>query len=168
MFFVRTENFQQFIRFYPVITALAAIHIILFLLTEVIPLNGFLELKALLIGNNYLVQVEDEYWRLFTPIFVHLSLTHVVFNTFSLVLFGPALEVMLGKVKFILAYLFMGIIGNVFTLYVGSLLMCHFWYVRLVSIFIFFQKGFNRSPKQASRTCDHCSFISDDLYRSQH
>lgn len=105
MFFVRTENFQQFIRFYPVITALAAIHIILFLLTEVIPLNGFLELKALLIGNNYLVQVEDEYWRLFTPIFVHLSLTHVVFNTFSLVLFGPALEVMLGKVKFILAYL---------------------------------------------------------------
>ncbi|WP_236782647.1 rhomboid family intramembrane serine protease [Allobacillus saliphilus] len=125
MFFVRTENFQQFIRYYPVITALAAIHLILFIMTEVIPLNIFLDLKALLLGNNYLVRVEGEYWRLFTPIFLHLSLTHVVFNTFSLVLFGPALEVMLGKVKFILAYLFMGIIGNVFTLFVGPLLMSH-------------------------------------------
>ena len=125
MFFVRTESFRKFIRFYPVVTTIAAIHIILFLLTEVIPLSPLQELKILLLGNNYLVSVEDEYWRLVTPIFVHLSLTHVVFNTFSLVLFGPALEAMLGRLKFILAYLAMGIIGNVFTLYVGELFLSH-------------------------------------------
>ncbi len=82
-------------------------------------------IKYDLLGINYLISDAGEYWRLVTPIFVHLSLTHILFNSFSLILFGPALEVMLGKVKFILAYLTMGVLANVATLFLQPPIYSH-------------------------------------------
>src|SRR5699024_12862191 len=56
-----------------------------------------------------------EYHRLITPIFLHADLAHVAFNSFATILFAPALELMIGKFKFILFYLATGSIGNVGT-----------------------------------------------------
>lgn len=112
--FVRTESFQQFRRLYPVVTALVAVHIIIFLAINlpIFPRQSIFEKLA---GVNVLIQM-GEYWRLVTPIFVHMSFTHVLFNSFSLVLFGPALERALGKFHFILVYLVCGIGANIATL----------------------------------------------------
>ncbi|GEN47140.1 rhomboid family intramembrane serine protease [Alkalibacillus haloalkaliphilus] len=116
MFFIRTESFKEYLRFYPVISTIAVIHIIIFLLV-----NISTELRDLLSGWNFAIIYFDQYWRLISSIFVHVEPTHLLFNTFSLILFGPALEAMLGRFKFILAYLGAGIIANFATLFLASL-----------------------------------------------
>ncbi|MFD1019321.1 rhomboid family intramembrane serine protease [Thalassobacillus hwangdonensis] len=112
--FLRTESFKDFLRFYPVVSILITIHLVLWLLIDVLQLPFAQDLLRAGIGLNAAVGL-GEYWRLITPVFLHGGLGHVVFNSFSLILFGPALEQMLGKGKFILTYLFAGFIGNLAT-----------------------------------------------------
>ncbi|MCL7749640.1 rhomboid family intramembrane serine protease [Halalkalibacter alkaliphilus] len=116
--FIRNESFYSFRRQYPVITILVAIHLILFVWMNFLPFGNYI--RALGIGYNLAI-ANGEYWRLLTPIFMHIGAGHVIFNSFSLVIFGPALERMLGKIKFILVYLITGIIANIATFYLGGL-----------------------------------------------
>jgi rhomboid protease GluP len=112
--FVRTESFREFIRYYPLITLILFIHLLVYLATT-LPLLPSRGIFSLLAGVNLYI-MEGEFWRLFTPIFVHSGFAHLLFNSFSLVLFGPALERILGKAKFLLVYLLTGIAANVATL----------------------------------------------------
>lgn len=116
--FVRTENFREFLRFYPVVSFLVGLHFILWFFMDFLQLGFAVELKQWGIGANILI-LNGEYWRLVTPIFLHGDLMHALFNSFSLVLFGPALEQMLGKTKFIIMYLLAGIAGNAGTFIVN-------------------------------------------------
>jgi rhomboid protease GluP len=121
--FTRTESFREFIRFYPVISIIIAIHFLLYLFTA-LPIFPNFWFKATFSGVNLYI-MEGEYWRLFTPIFMHGGFAHVLFNSFSLVLFGPALESLLGKGRFILVYLVSGILANVATLLLEPLTYVH-------------------------------------------
>ncbi|WP_100334211.1 rhomboid family intramembrane serine protease [Bacillus alkalisoli] len=109
--FVRTENFNTFTRLYPIVTGIIVIHLVFWVLATVSNPFYYYTLGI----NGYISG--GEYWRLLTPIFAHVSLMHLLFNSFSLVLFGPELERMLGKVKFVAVYLCAGIIANVATLF---------------------------------------------------
>ena len=91
------------------------IHAALWLFINFLELPFGLEIYHFGVGNNYYIHNFGEYWRFVTPIFLHGDLMHALFNSFSLILFGPALEQMLGKSKFITAYLLAGIIGNIGT-----------------------------------------------------
>jgi rhomboid protease GluP len=110
--FVRTEDFRSFLRYYPVVSFIIFFQMIIFIWTafSFLPFSSFLLSKG--IGSNLWIAY-GEYWRLVTPIFFHGGFGHVFFNSFSLVLFGPALEQILGKTKFVIAYLGAGIIANV-------------------------------------------------------
>jgi len=45
-----------------------------------------------------------EWWRLVTPVLVHGSLLHLLFNMYFLYLVGPLVEQMYGSVRFVLMY----------------------------------------------------------------
>lgn len=114
--FIRTErSVKEFLYAYPVVSILVIINVVLWLITG--PLNLEIGNTILLwgIGQNYSIYTYGEYWRFITPIFLHANLMHALFNSFSLVLFGPALEQMIGKNKFIVGYLLAGIAGNIGT-----------------------------------------------------
>jgi membrane associated rhomboid family serine protease len=54
-----------------------------------------------------------EWWRLLTATFVHVQFFHLFFNMFALWIFGPVLESMLGRVRFVTLYLLSGLVGSV-------------------------------------------------------
>jgi rhomboid protease GluP len=121
--FTRTENVREFIRFYPVVSIIVSIHLVLYLLTilPIFPNYWFFENFS---GVNLYI-MEGQFWRLITPTFMHSGFSHMLFNSFSLVLFGPALERMLGGGRFLLVYLLSGLIANVATLLLEPLTYTH-------------------------------------------
>lgn len=121
--FTRTESFREFLHFYPIVSIIVAIHIILYLLTILPVFPNFWFIENLSGVNLYIM--EGEFWRLITPIFMHSGFSHMLFNSFSLVLFGPALERMLGGTRFLLVYLLSGLIANVATLLLEPLTYTH-------------------------------------------
>ncbi|MGH2831003.1 MAG: rhomboid family intramembrane serine protease [Actinomycetota bacterium] len=53
----------------------------------------------------------DEWWRIFSSMFVHIGLLHLLFNMFALISFGPAIENRYGKLRFLGLYLTSGLLG---------------------------------------------------------
>lgn len=113
--FLRTErSVKDFLTFYPVVSTLVIINLLLWIFTGFFQTELGTKTFFYGAGNNVFIS-NGEYWRLFTPIFLHANFMHVVFNCFSLILFGPALEQMIGKWKFIFAYMAAGLVGNIGT-----------------------------------------------------
>lgn len=54
---------------------------------------------------------EGEYWRLFTPMFLHIGWIHLAFNSLALYFLGMAVERIYGSSRFIWMYLFAGFAG---------------------------------------------------------
>ncbi|MEC0533278.1 rhomboid family intramembrane serine protease [Bacillus spizizenii] len=111
--FIRTENFQTFIRLYPIVTFILALQAVLWLFFS-LPVHSVMLWRDAVTGYNLGV-ANGEWWRLITPVLLHAGFTHLLFNSMSIFLFAPALERMLGKARFLLVYASSGIIGNIGT-----------------------------------------------------
>jgi membrane associated rhomboid family serine protease len=61
--------------------------------------------------TNYLIHYEHEYWRLVTPVFIHVNLPHVLINMYSLWVIGPWVEKLYGSAKFVVFWILTGIVG---------------------------------------------------------
>lgn len=120
--FTRRESFSEYIRFYPVISILLALNIIIFLLT-ILPGIGDVIMGAG-IGFNYMI-ANGEWWRFFTPMFLHGDFMHILFNMFCLFVFGPELEKIIGKMRFVTLYLLSGIFANIATYFLHDLYYAH-------------------------------------------
>lgn len=97
----------------PVVFLLIFINLFYFLLLE---LNGGSDNWLTLVywGAKEGVSISrGEYWRLITPIFMHIGFFHLVSNTIALIIFGPIMEKVLGPYKFLIIYLITGIWGNI-------------------------------------------------------
>ena len=110
--FIRRENFKQFLKLYPVVSTIIAINFIVFIIT-LLPYIGDEIFRAGMSVNAYISH--GQWWRVITSLFLHADFMHVLFNMFSLFLFGPELEKIAGKVRFLTIYFLAGIFGNVAT-----------------------------------------------------
>jgi rhomboid protease GluP len=61
--------------------------------------------------TNYLIQHEHQWWRLVTPIFIHVNLPHILINMYSLWVIGPWVEKLYGSAKFTVFWIVTGIAG---------------------------------------------------------
>ena len=66
-------------------------------------------------GNNYELVQNGEFYRLFTCMFVHADILHILFNMIALYSIGPVVERYYGKSKFLLIYLVSGLRGSIFS-----------------------------------------------------
>ncbi|MCL1632348.1 rhomboid family intramembrane serine protease [Sporolactobacillus sp. CPB3-1] len=129
--FIRNESFKHFIKFYPVTTVLLAVNLLVYL---VFLITGTLRLAPefafhlfeFAAGSNNAILNSGSWWQLVTPIFLHISFGHILFNAFSLFIFGPALEIMLGKLRYAAAFLATGVIANIAALFLESAGFSHY------------------------------------------
>jgi len=63
---------------------------------------------------------QGQWWRLFTPIFLHVGGLHLFVNMYSLYLIGPAVEQPFGGARFLTLYLLSGLSGVAFSLAFSS------------------------------------------------
>ncbi|MFT8824355.1 MAG: rhomboid family intramembrane serine protease [Liquorilactobacillus mali] len=56
--------------------------------------------------------VAGQWWRLITPMFLHIGFEHIVLNMITLYFVGIQLENILGRGRFLAVYLMSGIAGN--------------------------------------------------------
>lgn len=61
---------------------------------------------------NVLIQ-QGEWWRLFTPIFLHIGFTHILMNMITLYFVGIQIEAAFGHTRFLVLFLVAGVGGNV-------------------------------------------------------
>ncbi|MBR1936602.1 MAG: rhomboid family intramembrane serine protease [Bacilli bacterium] len=95
---------------------LLAINILLF----IVPLlffgeNAFNRLLVYFCVHGSSIR-EGQYYRLLTGIFLHGSLMHLFCNCYALYVLGPQIESFFGKVKYLIIYLFSGIMGSLFSM----------------------------------------------------
>lgn len=62
---------------------------------------------------NYFIQVEHQWWRFVTPMFLHVNLLHLLVNMYSLWIVGPYVERLYGSAKFVVFWVLTGIAGVV-------------------------------------------------------
>jgi len=79
-----------------------------------------MELQTLVdMGALYgpLTVLKGEWWRLFTAMFLHGGMTHILMNMFSLYLIGRGMEMYFDTRSYLIIYLFSGLLGGLASLY---------------------------------------------------
>lgn len=95
--------------------SIIAINIILYIITAIMSKNIF-DINAyvlLYMGGNYGALVSHgQVWRLLTCAFLHGGLIHILCNMYALYALGPQVEILFGRVKYIIIYLLSAIGGS--------------------------------------------------------
>ena len=102
----------------PIVTySLIFICILVFILMYVLG-NGSTDNCTLLVfgANVDTLTKNGDYYRLFTSMFLHIGILHLLCNMYSLYIIGKEVENVFGKVKYLIIYLLSGIAGSILSL----------------------------------------------------
>jgi rhomboid protease GluP len=100
--------------------SLIALNVLIFLMMVISGVGIFEPLVADLLkwgGNFKPYTTGGEWWRLITCMFVHIGIIHIAFNMYALFSVGVYLEPMLGKARYIIAYLCTGVFASLTSLW---------------------------------------------------
>lgn len=110
--FIRNENFKQYISAYPIVSSIIAINLIIYIMTFLPGIGDVIFYGGMSVNG---LIANGEWWRILTSMFIHANFMHVLFNMFSLFLFGPELEKIAGKARFLTIYFIAGLAGEAAT-----------------------------------------------------
>lgn len=107
----------QFSIFPPAVKHLLIINLLVFLASTNPMLQNYLMRFGALwpVGSSFF-----EPWQLVTYMFLHASLTHVLFNLFALWIFGQGVENFWGTRRFVIYYFLTGIGAALFHMWIGA------------------------------------------------
>jgi membrane associated rhomboid family serine protease len=105
----------------PVVLVIIAVNVVVFFLEKFGTNTKLVDRYAM---QPDLVHVQHQYYRAFTAMFLHANFGHIFFNMLTLLIVGPAVEVLLGKTRFLALYLIAGLGGSVGSYLIGP----HFEY----------------------------------------
>lgn len=97
-----------------------AINVLVFILMAIngagiMETNGLVHISW---GSNYTpLTLSGDWWRLVSNVFIHFGIIHLLMNMYCLYMVGVYLEPMLGKVKYITAYLCTGVLASIVSLW---------------------------------------------------
>jgi rhomboid protease GluP len=64
--------------------------------------------------------IAGQYYRLLTPLLLHGSILHILFNMYALFVIGPAVERSYGHMRYLMLYLLGGLAGNVASFWLSA------------------------------------------------
>ena len=98
---------------------LVAINVLIF---AVMLVSAEIERELMLHGSLFppLVVYRGQVYRLFTAMFLHGGLAHVLFNMYALYIVGSTVEPIFGRLRFALIYFLGGLTGSVLSLALGA------------------------------------------------
>ena len=80
--------------------------------------NGSEDVQTLVnFGANYAPYVKSgQYYRLFTSMFLHIGIFHLICNMYSLYIVGKEIENIYGKLKYLLIFVLSGLCGSILSI----------------------------------------------------
>ena len=100
----------------PVVLAIIAVNVVVFLLERFGTDTSVVDRYSI---QPDLVHVQHQYYRAFTAMWLHANFLHIFFNMIALLIVGPAVEVLLGKLRFLALYLIAGLGGSTMSYLLG-------------------------------------------------
>lgn len=95
-------------------------NILIFLIMIFSGVNFFSPDSASLIkwGANYKpMTLDGQWWRLFSCNFLHIGIIHLLMNMFALLYIGIMLETVIGRIRFVVAYILTGLSASIASLW---------------------------------------------------
>ena len=100
---------------------LIGINILVYVGTSVASGNFFETSTSIMatFGQLNIAVIQGWYWQLFSSLFIHANITHLVGNMLFLLIFGLRVEELFNKGHYLVTYFASGLLGNLLSLLLG-------------------------------------------------
>lgn len=113
--FIHRGGFKEYIKKCPITSLFILANTVMYIISVVLPgdfIDNLVKLGGLV---PFIVRLTNEYYRLFTTIFLHGSFLHYAMNTFfGLLIISAALERLIGSFRYFFIYIISGLASSVF------------------------------------------------------